>query len=145
MSTSDHVAVVYANHGRWVAECPREFCFNAEHLGFHQGILGGLEPDAMHCQECATSWPARWPAPALRQGVEQLLSDRPDPRTRNWQPHETLHDLLEQNIEHGIVPQQAMEAAAAGQGGALLTIIGDEITTGRALGAGARLTLPGVR
>jgi hypothetical protein len=36
------------------------------------------------------------------QGVERLLLMRPDPSTRNWWPHETLHDLMFENGAHGV-------------------------------------------
>lgn len=139
------VAVAYVNWGRWVADCPRPFCWNAEHLGYYEGEFGGLTEAGFACRRCQTTYPARWPDAALRAGVEQLLVDRPDPRTRNWREPETLHDLLAENVEHGIAPAAALEGVAAGRGGAVLGITGDVVTLGarELVGGPQRLAIGG--
>lgn len=47
------------------------------------------------------------------KGVERLLMMRPDPSTRNWVPGETLHDLMFENAEHGVLddPRFGVDAA----------------------------------
>lgn len=47
-----------------------------------------------------------WPEPALRAGIEAVLLCRVAPETRNWLPHESLTELIRENLEHGMpVPQ----------------------------------------
>lgn len=46
-----------------------------------------------------------WPSIDMVNGVERLLMMRPDPSTRNWHPGETLHDLMWENGEHGILDE----------------------------------------
>jgi predicted ABC-class ATPase len=62
-----------------------------------------------------------WPARA--EDVERLLSMRPDPHTRNWEPGETLNDLLLENMQHGVLSSVAESASA----GALLAVADDAI------------------
>jgi hypothetical protein len=123
---------VYVNHGRWVARCPRPGCYNAEAFGkCADGTTGGLTASGeFHCRNeyapngqqydgCGLTCPADWPAPDMVPAVEQLLSPRPAPVTRNWHPGETLADLQAENFEHGIVP-------AAALAGHKVQIIGDD-------------------
>lgn len=69
------------------------------------------------CRECWTTCGLLWPPFAA--AVERLLMMRPDVTTRNWEPGETLHDLLEENVGHGIGPAGPDQT---------LMIVGDEIT-----------------
>jgi hypothetical protein len=64
-------------------------------------------------------------------GVERLLTFRPDVTTRNWVPGETLHDLLAENVAHGIGPDV----------GESMTIIGDKITADTLPAARGRLPI----
>lgn len=82
-----------ANWGRWVAHCP--ICPSA--LAVQHGGL-------VTCRECGTDYEVAFPAFAV--AVERLLLMRPDVTTRNWLPGETLHDLLAENVEHGIGPTE---------------------------------------
>lgn len=101
---NEPVAVVYMDWGRWVAKCPRPGCGSAEAFG--PGLDGqrfwcrpGQDGDLGGCGfRCAAQWPAEI---AL---IEQLLQGRPMPSTRNWKPGETVHDLLHENVLHGILP-----------------------------------------
>jgi hypothetical protein len=43
-----------------------------------------------------------WPDADMADGVERLLSMRPNVATRNWAPGETLIDLMMENAAHGI-------------------------------------------
>lgn len=121
-------AVVYMNHGRWVARCPRPYCTNAEQFGQCQdGTVGGLAEGRFRCRleqgGCGLTCHAQWPDAELIPQVEQLLLARPVPATRNWEPGETLSDLLGENFEHGIVPASTLR-------GEPLTILGDSVTSG---------------
>lgn len=106
------LAQAYVSWGRWVVECSNPFCSSALTLGPDVVIVEGLirrglawgQRD-MQCWDCGfvTSeivWP---PDP---DAIEMLLGGRPDPRTRNWFPNETLQDLLAENIVHGLMPRE---------------------------------------
>lgn len=89
---------VYANWGRWVVGCSRPFCFSAMQVYPGQtwvacGDCGEMIADLL------------WPADP--EGVETVLNLRPDVRTRNWFPGETLLDLLQENAAHGVLPPGA--------------------------------------
>jgi len=130
------IAIVYANVGRWVADCPQPFCRNAEHAGMYEGEFGGLTEAAMHCRRCNTAWPVTWPPPYTRVAIEQLLMERPDPLNRNWLPTQTVSELAAENMEHGILPAAALAAAADAPDGPVLRafdVTPEEITVGRIL------------
>jgi hypothetical protein len=127
--SGDLVAVVFMDLGRWVARCPTPYCRGAEHHGIQPWwlgppVIGGLGLESFAClQSCHRSYPAKWPDAELRDGVERLLSLRPDPANRNWLPGETLTDLLAENALHGIgIP--ALEP------GGVLAVEGDRIVQG---------------
>ena len=91
-----------AHAGHWIADCPR--------CGYAVG--GRLLPfgsPVFDCQDCGLGVEVRWPSEQMRRGVERLLMMRPVPHTRNWFPHESLSDLLAENVEHGIGPSQPGE------------------------------------
>ncbi len=88
-------AVVYHNWGRWVADCPDPFCSNAEELG------RGLTDISFVCSDCRRISEVVWPDD--RDSITTLLDVRPVPSTRNWTPSETVADLINENIEHGVV------------------------------------------
>lgn len=72
-------AVAVVNAGRWIAQCPRRYCYNAVRLEpgqrtFHCAAIDG-------CQLIA---PVIWPPNA--QEIWDELSRRPAPSTRNWAP-----------------------------------------------------------
>jgi hypothetical protein len=109
---TDLVAVAYLNHGRWVAHCPRPGCTNAEGFGrIDGGPVGGLTAGCFECRAdfggcgliCGVVWP-----PEIAY-IEQLVMCRPAPVTRNWLPGETLHDLLRENLLHGLAPNDELE------------------------------------
>jgi hypothetical protein len=116
-------AVVYRNRDWWVAMCPGPYCDNATFFGVSErGEVGGLTPEYMMCGTCGGAWPAKWPSADMRHGVEQLLADRPDVRNRNWLPHESLADLLWENLEHGVLPAGGRAAIEAAGEGTVLSI-----------------------
>lgn len=96
------------NHGRWVVNCRSPLCESAMTLGPPRMDAEGrvwpglaIGQDTMTCRDCGfvtvdTGWP---PDP---RGIELVLAWRPDPATRNWEPGETIGDLLRENVEHGV-------------------------------------------
>ncbi len=103
------VAYARANWGRWCVDCPR--CTSA--LALRPGA------PVFDCWDCGARADIAWPS--FTHDVERLLAMRPDVTTRNWEPGETLHDLLAENMAHGVMP------LPLDGGGTLLTILGDRI------------------
>jgi hypothetical protein len=54
------------------------------------------------CWDCGERGEALWPPDEVVHSIERLLLMRPDVTTQNWQPGETLHDLMWENGAHGI-------------------------------------------
>jgi len=128
------VAVAWLHGGMWIAECPRPFCGNAEMFGqCRDGTVGGLSGASFRCRieygGCGLVCRAEWP-PNMAD-IEALVMPRPVPATRNWLPGESLHDLLAENLEHGLIPTDVLTGGPTRK---LLEIIGDEVTVGRRLG-----------
>lgn len=79
---------VYANHGRWIVECP--VCHGAQ--------LAVRDDPRFMCVSCGNvsvggKWrPVIWPKDHHK--IEALLDGRPMAHTRNWNPGETLQSLL---------------------------------------------------
>ena len=77
------------NHGRWVAECSTPYCTEA-----HTVAPG----DAFTCGNCGrqsvVSFPNNKPL------IDAALSRRVVPETRNWEPGETVNDLIVENESH---------------------------------------------
>lgn len=150
---TDLRAVVFMNQGLWVARCPRPLCTNAERFGrCADGSVGGLTGSSFWCRDvdglggCGLRCPADWPSNIEK--IEQMVLCRPVPASRNWEPGETLHDLLAENIGNGIVPLSPaeLEAARTGEllpgGGKIFEMIGDEVTVG-GLGSSALPAIEG--
>jgi hypothetical protein len=63
------------------------------------------------------------------EDIERLLAQRPVPAARNWAPGEDVHDLLEENLRHGLLPFSPAELEGVPDG-PLLEIRGDHIVAG---------------
>lgn len=87
---------VYANHGRWIVECP--VCTDAQ--------LAVRDDKRYMCPECANEavggkWrPVIWPKDHTK--VEALLDAREHAHHRNWDPTETAADLAKENKKMGV-------------------------------------------
>lgn len=108
------VAYAFANWGAWKANCPARYCRSAMQLQRRQPVF--------RCAECGTGADVVWPP--FTEDAETLLMMRPDPCTRNWVPGEDLHDLLAENMLHGLTPPEL----EGHPGGTVLAIVGDRIT-----------------
>lgn len=99
------LARAYLNHGRWIADCTRPYCANAEKLASRQGFF--------RCSNCHQEAPVEWPADV--DDIEAVTGLRPVPQTRNWFPPghdlalrsgcphgQTPVDLLAENYEYGV-------------------------------------------
>lgn len=88
---------VYANQGRWVAECPD--CRGAQ-------LACATDPRFM-CHCCANVANSRhwrhliWPKNGTKKAIEEVLNRRPL-YNQNWRPGETVAALVAENVEHGI-------------------------------------------
>lgn len=138
------------NQNRWVVDCttcssamgvPRLCAVGEELLGWVVAFQVG-DP-MVRCWDCQSMiGPIVWPRDPA--GIEAILSYRPDPVTRNWEPHESLEELLAENAAHGCIPPQWREMSEAAGGQLVLMDVLDGFVTGgvvmerRALLAGGR-------
>lgn len=104
-----YVVEAHASWSKWAARCG--LCPNGT-------SLQRLQP-TWDCWICGTTTEIIWPHIKMIEAVERLLMMRPDPTKRNWFPGETLHDLMLENAEHGILP---MPEAKPGE---LLMVVDD--------------------
>ena len=54
------------------------------------------------CEECGARAEIMWPTEEIVYGVERLLLMRPRRENQNWEPGETLTELMWENGQHGI-------------------------------------------
>ena len=81
---------VYArlNHDRWLADCP---CNGAELV---------TPGHTMLCGSCGAEHQVVFPDNP--EDLEAVLAERDDTTKRNWNPGETVADLIVENIEQGV-------------------------------------------
>jgi hypothetical protein len=90
------------NHGVWIASCP---C-GARGTPAPGGVVFTATP-LVCCARCGNQaagrgWrPVALPNEPTRRRIEAILLCRPRVEDRNWEPGETLDDLMRQNREHG--------------------------------------------
>jgi len=110
-----------ANWSRWIVDCSTPYCRGA------MAVMPG-SPDAW-CKDCGqTTERIVWPADV--EGVEAILSMRPDWTTRNWDHTQTLDQLMLENIEHGDLPPGLDIAGPSRQ---VMATVGDRIVGGLVL------------
>lgn len=87
--------LAYVNHGRWVVDCP---CGSAQ--------LASRSDRRFWCVECHNAWASgKWVGvdwPQDEADVEALLLERPEEKTRNWQPTEDTMALVAENVAYGL-------------------------------------------
>lgn len=97
---------VYANQGRWVAECP----------DCHSAQLACRTDRRFLCVECGNvAVGGRWRSvvwPDDVPGIEAALEER-DGVNQNWLPGETVADLLAENLDN--VPPPELARGSAGR------------------------------
>lgn len=90
------------NHGVWIASCP---C-GAKGEPTPGGVVFAEAP-LVFCLRCGNQatghgWrPVVVPTETVRNQIEMVLDCRPNVADQNWEPDETIDDLLEQNRAHG--------------------------------------------
>lgn len=88
-------AIAYANHGRWLADCP----FNC---GGARMVQPGVD---FWCPFCGSAdaggqaVPVDWPVDTDQ--IDAVLMFRGMERFRNWYPGETIAKLRQENRDHG--------------------------------------------
>lgn len=87
------------NDGRWIADCPAEFCGGAEYVSFDSPFF--------FCCECRNAAVGHLPLAvtvpeAERPDIEAALLRRPNPRNRHWLPGETVARLRQENKDAGL-------------------------------------------
>lgn len=95
---AEDVAMARMNWSRWIADCSSRHCTSALALAPGTPI--------MRCFDCG--WVTErivWPDHT--DAIETLLAMRPDEKTRNWEPGETLEQLANENVQHGIIQAPA--------------------------------------
>lgn len=88
--------------GSWIVRCPAPWCWNA--------MLVDLGQPEYRCEgrgACGFEAAVRWPADPM--AILTVLAMRPDPRTWNWLPGETVEDLITENVSHGVIPPEWRE------------------------------------
>ncbi|MDY6835534.1 MAG: hypothetical protein SVY53_12115 [Chloroflexota bacterium] len=82
------------NHGRWIVRCP--WCNSSSFANENELFL---------CEDCWNE-PINKHVKALfpceREQIEELLIKRPRVETRNWEPHEDMFNLEDENKLHGV-------------------------------------------
>lgn len=86
---------VYINEGRWLVDCP---CGSGVIVTPEWGSTAWCFGEA--CGRVLTAIAM----PDDPNRIEQIMLDRPDPRTRNMQPDESISDLILENAAIGIGP-----------------------------------------
>lgn len=81
-----------ANWGRWLGRCSR--CPSALAVDRFASVFA--------CTECGLRAEILWPPEDMVYAIERLLLMRPDVTTQNWEPGETLPELMWENGAHGI-------------------------------------------
>lgn len=94
----DAPVVAYVNGGRWIADCE---CGGAE-------VVDAVSRLFM-CASCFNvAHGHRWrlveiPNERTLTVLERVLLERPDRRTRNWRPSESVAELIAENVAHGLM------------------------------------------
>lgn len=117
--TAKAEASVRAYCGMWIVDCG--ICKNAWQVDRFQ--------PAWECGYCGCRYEVRWPAERTTFEIERLLLMRPIAYTQNWNPGETLQDLMRENAEHGVF--DGLKTLEMGSGQSLLIIDDDGIRADR--------------
>ncbi len=92
-------SVVYAriNASRWIVDCPLPGCHEAVHTA---PGLPFFCPNCLNVTNYGHAYQVQFPVKL--DLIEQVLSQRPLPASRNWAPGETIEQLTQENWQHGL-------------------------------------------
>ena len=88
--------------GRWIADCDNEDCVGAEMIDWKLPVFMCC---ACFNRAVGFQW-RRIALPENRVGIERALLRRPKANIHNFEPGETLADLIEQNHMIGVEPER---------------------------------------
>lgn len=100
------IAVVRVNRGRWIVDCPNPECTWAYDAITPEGATRYLhtcvgEPwKGRSARGCGTPIELVWPTQDEAEEIVWALSQRNLIVTRNWNPGETVDDLLAENDKY---------------------------------------------
>jgi hypothetical protein len=93
VSESTEAIEARIDHGRWIVECP---C--------GAGNAVDVAAKIALCFGCGTAHlNVRLPEQRTARAIERALLARPHVKTRNWQPDESVDDLMNENLRHGVM------------------------------------------
>lgn len=122
----DHVVrtatpmVAKVNGGIWKALCECGMRTDLAKSKVAPGCVVWLDQPLGFCMRCGNQahgrgWrPVVVPDPVMRAQIEAILSCRPNIGDRNWEPSETIEDLVHQNREHGDPVPEEIELSIMG-------------------------------
>jgi ribosomal protein S27AE len=91
-------ASAVVNHGRWIVRCP---------LCTPGAMLASRKEPLFWCPNCGMAANNERPMhvifPNEADVIDDLLSRRPDPHTRHWEPTESIDMLLHENRANGVI------------------------------------------
>lgn len=119
--TTRQAVAARAYNSMWIVDCA--YCPSAQQL---QRFQPGFE-----CGYCYGVGDVIWPAEEMVHSIERLLLMRPLPLNRNWNPGETIADLMRENAEHGVFEPLKALAEITGPGVTLLNVGDDGIRVDR--------------
>lgn len=90
-------AAARVNHGRWSVWCPFG-CMSSQYASFTDRRMFCIECDGHQGRWVMVVWPDDLTVAA----IEAALMLRPKESDRNWEPGETVRDLLEENQRMGV-------------------------------------------
>lgn len=95
------MAVVYVNHGRWIVDCR---CGGAEQVtrGQPAVVCQAIRRSIGGDRPCVTHIDIEWPDPAVAAAAVVALLDGRPTCNQNWQPHESLDELRDENRLNGV-------------------------------------------
>ncbi len=110
------------NWGRPVVDCPSPHCTSA--------LMLPPGTPLTRCWDCGAGGDVVWPANL--DDIVLVLAQRPDEKTRNWEPGESVMDLLNENLLHGILPSSLDQLQPGDRRPPALVVTDDRIVSGRA-------------
>jgi hypothetical protein len=109
-------SLAHVSAGRWCAFCSSPHCDEAvEFESVKPPVYPKFMP-AFQCWACGHKTEVIWPSAEMVHGIERLLLLRRNPNNQNWRPDETLVDLHQENMLHGVYDFLPTSGLPSGKG-----------------------------